>query len=95
MPGDVKSHNTASKSGDSVACSGQEAGYENRLLSNGELLVTVNVCNLVLALSETCYFDDELPAVSELSRSNLKMAERPKAKLSGKSWQAKDHRLGD
>lgn len=26
-------------------------------------------------------FDDELPAVSALSRSDLKMAERPKAKL--------------
>lgn len=28
--------------------------------------------------------DDEPPAVSALSRSDLKMAERPKAKLSGK-----------
>lgn len=43
------------------------------------------MCIFVLALSETCYFDDELPAVSALSRSNLKMAERPRAKLSGKS----------
>lgn len=35
-------------------------------------------------LERLVIFDDELPAVSALSRSDLKMAERPKAKLSAK-----------
>lgn len=62
----------------------QPRGYENGHLSEGKLVYFIRGYIVVLPLRKTCYFDDELPAVSALSRSDLKMAERPRAKLTGK-----------
>lgn len=45
------------------------------------LRVYARVCFCLGTSKRLVIFDDELPAVSALSRSDLKMAERPNAKL--------------
>lgn len=82
MPGDVKSHNTTSKPGFSGACFGLSRGYENHHLPEGKFVGFTRACFVVWHLERLVIFDDELPAVSALYRPDLKMAERPKAKLS-------------
>lgn len=81
MPGDVKSHNTTSKPGFSGARFGLSRGYENHHLSAGQFFVSTRACTVVWHLERLVIFDDELPAVSALHRPDLKMAERPRAKL--------------
>lgn len=56
VPGDVKSHNTTSKTDFPIACSDQSRGYENHHMSGGKLIVSTLACIFVLALRKTCYF---------------------------------------